>query len=135
MFASTIGSLQWPATTAGHWSGAAMLYSSVVLAICTILTGAQQTLVLVSADSISELGPSEIQEIRASLASRTGHERPRPSAFAVFSWQVPLMLLCYCILCFLAGLCSIVYSPLSKKLAWSSDLKVCCMYSSPFNDQ
>jgi hypothetical protein len=124
MFASVIGCLSWPAITSSHWSGPALFYASIVFAMGSILTGAQQTLILGSSESIAELTASEIQDMRKSLASRSRGRR-EPSDLALFSWQVPLMLLGYSVLCFSAGLCSVVFSPLSQKLRWDAESKVC----------
>ena len=124
MFASIVSCQSWPAVTTAHWTVLALWNASIVLAICSILTGAQQTLVLGPGEPVRELTATEIQEMRLSLASRGSKGRRDPSAFAVFSWQVPVMLLCYCVLCFLAGLCSVVYGPLARKLRWDADSKV-----------
>lgn len=127
MFASVIGCLSWSTVADSHWSGPACWYTSLVFSICGVLTGAQQTLVLVSDDMIDHLTPTELQTVKQSLASSIWGET-QPSSWVLFSWQVPIMLLCYAVLFFLAGLCSVVYEPLSRSLDWNNDSKVCRIF-------
>ncbi len=49
----------------------------------------------------------------------------------IFALQAPIMLLTFSVLAFLAGMCSIIFSPLAQQLEWNSDAKVST--ESPFN--
>ena len=42
----------------------------------------------------------------------------------LFVWQAPLMCMSYSILCFLAGLSSVVISPLASRPMWNNDASV-----------
>jgi hypothetical protein len=42
----------------------------------------------------------------------------------IFALQAPIMLLTFSAMTFLAGVCSVVYSPLAKRLAWNDESKV-----------
>ena len=54
------------------------------------------------------------------------HQRPKkqPSHMVLFALQAPLMCLTYSIIFFLAGLTSVVLSPLAENPGWNSDAKV-----------
>ena len=47
-----------------------------------------------------------------------------PSNSALFAWQLPIMLLGYTVVAFLAGLCSVVLSPLARNPGWNDEAKV-----------
>lgn len=126
MFASVTGCMSWDAVKASHWTGRAFWESSLIFAICAILTGAQQTLYLGTSTLVAQLNSREIRELKSSLASRGNKSAVQKACpLVVFAWQAPLMLLCYAVVCFLAGLCSIVYSPLVRALQWNADARVC----------
>lgn len=122
-FSAVVGCPSWPIAVDSHWTGPALWYASLIFAVCAILTGAQQTLYLGAGGVMSEPTSLEIAHTKLSLTSRSDHRQP--SALVVFAWQVPVMLLCWSILSFLAGLCCVIYSPLSHRLRWNSDSKVC----------
>lgn len=125
MIASVTQCLSWNVVQSSHWSGPALWYGCIVFAICSILTGAQQTLILGPGEIPQSLARAQIPEVKLRLTSHTrgsGH----PSAVALLCWQLPIMFLCYSILCFLTGLCSVVYSPLARNLRWNDDSKVSC---------
>jgi hypothetical protein len=92
-------------------------------AITSIFLGAQQTLVLPDADSIDVLAPDKIESMKQSFMSR-GNLNPRPSRLMLFVWQAPIMLLGCAVFSFLAGLCSVVLSPLARKPSWNEEAKV-----------
>lgn len=123
MFASTVGCLSWPVVTTSHWTCPAFWYISIVFAVCSILTGAQQTLVLASDEAIDQLENSAIEDVKHSFTNQMSAEE-KPSAIVLFTWQVPIMLLCYCILTFMVGLGSAVYGPLARNLRWDGNSKV-----------
>ena len=123
MFASVTGCLSWTVVQTSHWSGPALWYSSIVLAIASIFLGAQQTLVLPEADSIDVLAPDKVESMKQSFMSRGGLN-PRPSILMLFIWQAPITLLGCAVFSFLAGLCSVVLSPLARKPSWNEEAKV-----------
>jgi hypothetical protein len=123
MFASVTGCLSWTAVQTSHWSGPALWYSSIVYAIASIFLGAQQTLVLPDADSIDALAPDKIESMKQSFMSK-GDLNPQPSRLMLFVWQAPIMLLGCAVFSFLAGLCSVVLSPLARNRSWNEEAKV-----------
>ncbi|KAI9653779.1 MAG: hypothetical protein M1831_005646 [Alyxoria varia] len=58
------------------------------------------------------------------------HQRPRsqPSHMVLFALQAPLMCLTYSIIFFLAGLTSVVLSPLAENPGWNSDAKTTVLF-------
>ena len=42
----------------------------------------------------------------------------------IFMLQAPIMLLTFSVMTFLAGLCSVIFSPIGKDLRWDDDAKV-----------
>jgi hypothetical protein len=123
MFASVTGCLSWTVVQTSHWSGPALWYSSIVFAMTGIFLGAHHTLVLPEADSIDVLSPDKIESMKQSFMSR-GDLNPRPSRLMLFVWQAPCMFLGCAVFSFLAGLCSVVLSPLARKLSWNEEAKV-----------
>ena len=57
------------------------------------------------------------------LHKTTYHGRPNP--FLIFALQAPIMLLSLSVMAFLAGLCSVVFAPLSSEPVWDENAKVC----------
>lgn len=111
-----------------HWSGPALWYTAIVFSLIAIIPGAQQTMLM------PDFSPSlsNVSAIRKKLASgqdiETDRDRViprRPSRLVLFALQAPLMCLAYSILLFLAGLTSVVLSPLSHNPGWNAEAKVC----------
>ena len=123
IFASVSSCLSWDAVNRSHWSGPALWACCIVLALACILTGAQQCLVLPDAETLASLTLEEVESMRLSF---TGRAKPldKPGVCTLFAWQIPMMLLSYAVICFLAGLCSVVLSPLARNPHWSGDAKV-----------
>lgn len=97
-----------------HWSGPACWYSSIVLSIVAVLSGAQQVILL---DSFL---------LTESLAAREHlcRRSEGPNWIAVFAWQTPLMFLSYSLIFYIAGLTSYVASPVALNVQWDGDAKV-----------
>ncbi|KAK4504768.1 hypothetical protein PRZ48_002730 [Zasmidium cellare] len=125
--------LSWvPASS--HWSCPAFWYSSVVFAVVAIFVAAQQSLALPDPDSDSwkhKFCPDknkdlkqDVETIRGFFCSAGGGEKRRVSEFALYAWQIPIMLLSYAVFAFLIGLCAGVISPLARDVRWGSEAKV-----------
>ena len=119
MFASIIAALSWPTVVGKHWSGPALWYAGVVFALVAIVLGAQQTMVLSDACQ----NPNNVSKVRKNLM-RGSARRERPGRTVLFALQAPLMCLAYSIVLFLAGLTSIVLSPLAQNPGWNAEAKV-----------
>ena len=122
----------------------------MLLALIAIVMGSQQLLVLPNErsqypsegtvnDSVlpqmrfsssmrrsdSELDEYEKQYLRSIVARlRASSHDGGPNGLLVFVLQAPIMLLSFSVVCFLAGLCSVVFAPLGKHLVWGDDAKV-----------
>ena len=114
VFASVNGAISWQSFESRHWLSKACFYSSIVLAIASMVTGAQQTLLLDS------LAPG--QRYRARDWTFWGSRGP--SCKLMFAWQMPLLFLNYSMLLFLAGLSAWVISPMAKNLKYDAEAKV-----------
>ena len=123
MFASVSSCLTWNAVKDSHWSGLALWYSSIILAVACIFTGSQQSLVLPNTEILNDLSADEIESMKKSFA-RPGQYHNNPSTLILFAWQVPIMLLGYSVVGFFAGLCSVVLSPLARNPRWGEEAKV-----------
>ncbi|KAF2166951.1 hypothetical protein M409DRAFT_54712 [Zasmidium cellare ATCC 36951] len=146
--------LQWPATQTGHWSAAALFYSSILLSLVAIVSGSQQLLLLprekpqslfAQSSSTRNLAQQHILEeglvgdVHAEAEERAYLEKvvevmcirrreDRPNNLQVFALQMPLMLLSLAVVMFLAGICSVVFAPLARDLAWNGDAKTAVMF-------
>ena len=123
MFASTISCLSWSNLSSSHWSGPALWYGSIILALMAVMLGAQQVMFLpdkfdgnAARDFRKRLMVRSREKMRAEL-------EPRQSI--LFAWQAPLMCLSCSVVFFHAGLLSVVISPLARKPGWGDEAKVC----------
>lgn len=123
MFASVTSCLSWNTIDSRHWSGPALWHATIILSLSAIFTGAQQSLVLPDAASIDTIPQHELDSMKLSFAISTS-QPTKASACALFSWQIPMMLLGYAVVGFLGGLCSVVLSPLAQKAGWNEEAKV-----------
>lgn len=125
IFASVVSSLSWFNIDSAHWSGPACWYASILLALASVLLGAQQTLVLPEVDAVQLWDRSQLDNAKKSLAGVDQSDR-HVSGAALFAWQSHIMLLAYSIVSYVAGLFSVVLSPLAQRPVWGNDAKVCC---------
>lgn len=117
MFTSVIQGLAWPSVSSSHWSGPALWYASIILAISAVVVGAQQSFLL--PDLSAEEDTARIKaKIRKSDMAQT------PRSLLLFGLQCPLLLLSYSMLCFLGGLSAVVLSPLAQNPTWAGEAKV-----------
>jgi hypothetical protein len=126
MFASVTSCLSWNCISNAHWSGPALWYASILLAVPVVLLGTQQLSVLPQKEDIGQLSTVQITLMKERLTEQACDE-PRPSRFMLFVWQAPMMFLSYSVVLFLAGFGSIVFSPLAQDQAWNDALKVKCI--------
>ena len=123
MFASTISCLSWSNLSSSHWSGPALWYGSIILALMAVMLGAQQVMFLPD-----KFDGNAARDFRKRLMVR-GREKMRaelePRQSVLFAWQAPLMCLSCSVMFFHAGLLSVVISPLARKPGWGDEAKVC----------
>lgn len=88
-----------------------------------MVNGSQQILLLPETKAegnYSEQDEDEAGRIRDKLRKDGAHEVKGRWLFAL---QAPIMLLTFSVMTFLAGLCSVVFSPLAHHLTWDSEAK------------
>ena len=132
MFTTVTSCLSWNSIERSHWSGPALWYATIVLALACIFTGAQQTLVLPDQETLERVSAQEVERIKLSF-TKHGRHSDQPSTSVLFAFQVPIMLLGYTVVCFLAGLCSVVLSPLTRR--WNDEAKVGLQVVHPYKSQ
>ena len=121
MFTSTISCLSWSNLSTTYWPGPALWYGSIILALTSIIVGAQQAMFM--PDTVDTEAAQEFR--RRHIANNGSEKRPEPRQIMLFVWQAPLMCLSYSIVFFLAGLTSVVLSPLAQRPGWNAEAKVC----------
>ena len=112
-----------------HWSASALFFASILFALAAIISGSQQLWLLPrlgdqpSAREDERLKQTQgVDDLMERLRSTT---RPgRLKTRYLFTLQAPLLLLTFSVMTFLGGLCSLVYSPLSRTLKWDDQAKV-----------
>ena len=144
IFTTVVSCLQWPGTINGHWTATVAFYASILLSFVAIVMGSQQLLVLPnerpqpsdedvesstaldSKDRFNkDLKESDEEYLQAVIRRlRDTCYDDRPNTFLVFALQAPIMLLTGSVMTFLAGLASVVFSPLAKQLVWDENAKV-----------
>ena len=127
MFASTMSCLSWSNLSSSHWSGPALWYGSIVLALMAVMLGAQQAMFL--PDRIDGNAARDFRK-RLMVRSREKRAELEPRQSMLFAWQAPLMCLSCSVVFFHAGLLSVVVSPLARKPGWGDEAKVCGMMES-----
>lgn len=114
-FASAISTLSWTGLEGRHWTGPACWYTSIILAMVSVLSGAQQTILL---ESLQNVGS---QRARSRLYGKSSE----PRWTVVFAWQCHLMFLSWALVFYFAGLTSYIASPVAMNLVWDDNAKVC----------
>ena len=124
LFTSVTSCLQWYGTQTSHWSAPALFYSSLIFSLLAVVNGSQQILLLPETKAggyYSDRDEDEARSIQDRLRKDGAYEVKRRWLFAL---QAPMMLLTLSVMTFLAGLCSVIFSPLAHHLAWNSEAKV-----------
>ena len=124
IFAAMIASLSWVTLSGVHWSGPAIWYMGIVLALTAMVVGAQQTVVLPSDVDLDT--DSAVQQ----RLKRDGKARPRRDM--LFVSQSPIMCFSLSVTCFLGGLSSVIISPLTQSPQWGPEAKVAFFDSLPW---
>ena len=88
MFASTISCLSWSNLSSSHWSGPALWYGSIVLALMAVMLGAQQVMFL--PDNFDGNAARDFRK-RLMVRSREKRAELEPRQSMLFAWQAPLM--------------------------------------------
>jgi hypothetical protein len=117
IFAALISSLSWATLSNSHWSGPALWYAGIVLSLTALVLGAQQSIALPSEADTD--GACNIQQ-----RLRSDGKATTPRQDMLFIQQSPLMCLSWAVFCFLAGLTSVVVSPLARHPVWGIEAKV-----------
>ena len=126
MFASTISCLSWSVLSTSYWSGPALWYGSIVLALMAVMLGAQQVMFL--PDNFDANAARDFRKrlmVRSSNREKRRGEDLEPRQSMLFAWQAPLMCLSCSVVFFHAGLLSVVVGPLVRKGEWGDEAKVC----------
>ena len=159
LFTTAASCLSWPSTVNGHWSASALFYASILISIVGVVMSSQQLLALpnraidtfhekaVVASTLSQQSvPQPLTTSDSQLADKekqdldeivdrlcTTYHTGEPNRLHVYALQVPIMLLTMATFAFFAGVCSVVFAPLAKHLAWDDNAKVCqqstCLYT------
>lgn len=114
MFASTISCLSWSNLSTTYWSGPALWYESIILALTSIILGAQQAMFM--PDTVDVEASQEFR--RRHIADNGSEKRPEPRQVMLFVWQAPLVCLSYSIVFFLAGLTWVINTTLKSWILW-----------------
>lgn len=112
---SAISTLSWTGLDGRHWTGLSCWYASIILAIVSVLSGAQQTILLESLQNV------DFRQTRIRLCGNSYE----PKWTVVFAWQCHLMLLSWAFVCYIAGLTSYIVSPVAINPVWDDNAKVC----------
>lgn len=115
LFASVISCLSWDGISDLHWSARALFHSSIILALVSVVSGAQQQWTLPAEDSL-KAGNIELGRIKNLLEN---HKKG-----LVFALQCPLMFFAYSVALFLSGVYAVIFSPLVRHGSWGDDTKV-----------
>lgn len=83
MFASTISCLSWSNLSTTYWSGPALWYESIILALTSIILGAQQAMFM--PDTVDVEASQEFR--RRHIADNGSEKRPEPRQVMLFVWQ------------------------------------------------
>lgn len=120
LFASVISCLSWDGISDLHWSARALFYSSIIFALVSVVSGAQQQWALPAEKSL-KAGSVESEQIKRLLKDhKTG---------LVFALQCPLMFFAYSVVTFLSGIYAVIFSPLARNGSWGDDTKIATLFS------
>jgi len=126
LFTSVTSCLQWNSIQSSHWSASALFYSSLLFSLAAIVNGSQQILVLSRERNDSSQDDLE-HDIKLVILIREKIRVCPIDALKnlyVYALQTPIMLLTFSVTTFLAGLSSVIFSPLAQTIAWGDDAKV-----------
>lgn len=68
MHATIAECILWLILLDRHWAGPAMWNVSIVLSLCAVLTGAQQTLFLATSEPVDQLNSLQLLDLKRSLS-------------------------------------------------------------------
>jgi len=128
LFTSVTSCLQWNSIERSHWSVSALFYSSLLFSLVAVISGSQQNLVL-PREKFEKSQNDDKQDLDLAVSVQEkirGRSLDGLNSFYVYALQTPIMLLSFSVMTFLAGLCSVIFSPLTINVAWNSDAKVKC---------
>lgn len=130
LFTSVTSCLQWTSIQTSHWSAPALFYCSLLFSLTSVVNGSQQILVLPGEKSTRSQTDIE-QEKRAANVVKCRIKGHRPDGLNnsyVYALQSPIMLLTFSVATFLAGLFSVIFSPLAHSLTWDSQAKIALVF-------
>lgn len=116
IFASVPSCLAWDNVPSSHWSARGLFYSSIVLALVAIVTGAQQQMVLPSNDV--DIKHADLDDFVTLLTRGNSDGSPQSRSGRnhrlIFALQLPLMIFSLAVAAFLGGLLAVVFGPLGS---------------------
>lgn len=97
-----------------------------MFSLTAVVSGSQQTLLLPREKDARSQDDIDNERKRALWIQEKvrGSDPAGISDRYVYALQAPIMLLMFAVMTFLAGLCSVVFSPLARNLGWNGDAKV-----------
>lgn len=130
LFTSVTSCLQWNSIQTSHWSAPALFYCSLLFSLTSVVNGSQQILVLPGEKRIRSQTDIQQEEDAAKVVQDRikGHDPGALKNLYVYALQSPIMLLTLSVATFLAGLFSVVFSPLARNLAWDDHAKIAVMF-------
>ena len=128
IFASVPSCLAWDNVPSSHWSARGLFYSSIVLALVAIVTGAQQQMVLPSNDV--DIKHADLDDFVTLLTRGNSDGSPRSRSGRnhrlIFALQLPLMIFSLAVAAFLGGLLAVVFGPLGSIQRGTDDERKVC---------
>ena len=121
-FTSLTSCLSWYNLSSRHWSGPALWYAGIILALIAVILGNQQVLVIPDTSDTTAASTLAIQ--KRLMTSDSSSASPRPKRLMLFTGQAPIMSLSYAMICFLVGMVAVVIGPLAGEQKWGDDAKV-----------
>ncbi|KAK0636778.1 hypothetical protein B0T17DRAFT_485085 [Bombardia bombarda] len=147
--AAVIGCFSWVPNDGQHWLGPAAWYSCLVLSLFAILLSSSEAFIF---STIKDVPGKTSQARELAMIARVEPitpQQPQPTAtdgrekgkgrqrqdvqvkikwIMVFTWQAPIMLVAYAVICFLAGLTIYVCTPLYDGLGFRGESKASIFY-------
>lgn len=109
----------WPTINDAPWTVKAVLYSTLIIALCSVASGTQQTIILNRYGKHHD-GLKALQKLLES-----GIKPGTPRRLQLYVWQLPIMLLNISIALLVVGIFILVWARAANCPSWDDDMKVC----------
>lgn len=108
----------WPTINDAPWTVKAVLYSTLIIALCSVASGAQQTITL------NRYGkhPDGLRALQKLLESARKPGKAR--LLQLYVWQLPVMLLNISIALLVIGIIILMWARAANSPSWDDDMKV-----------